>query len=503
MTKYIVYAHFNGDEEFAGTRSQRTLIETSMPTYRVSINEMEFVKNSANNITGKIANTNGEGISHNNVTIKITNPVGSVSTATIQANSNGVFSYNYTPTVDGEYTVMVTANATNTYNQAQTQITCVCGQKNTTLSISTLTKTVISENQILITCILEDANGDSVKSAPIKLYRDGSVTPLQTLNTNTDGAVTFKTAIKDIGSHYFVASFDGNTKYKESTTGRNDCTIEIIKHTISINPLDTVLYPTWKLRFNAIDERGKTISSTGFTVSITGNGNNYSYHGTTDSLGVFETPELNLSEGKATVTVTGGSWTYFERVDTSFEIYIYDVVENESKPTTFANVDVNFPYKQWTNLSNLSETNGGVATCGNVCSSDVLAGRNGSRNTPATIHCSNHNLFINNEVQIEGMEIKIKCRTRSCSSATAKPGINPPQLKLNNNLYNFTTGTNDGEIPYNVADWITCNLTNISSVDISNLEYELIFSKNTTTNPGIVEISEISCKITYIPVQED
>ena len=112
-----MYAHFNGDDEFAGTRSQRTFIETSTPTYRVKINEMDFVKNSANIITGKISDTNGVGISHNNLTIKITDPSNTNKTATIQSNSSGVFSYTYTPTLDGEYTVKVTANATNTYNQ--------------------------------------------------------------------------------------------------------------------------------------------------------------------------------------------------------------------------------------------------------------------------------------------------------------------------------------------------------------------------------------------------
>lgn len=503
MTKYIVYAHFNGDDEFAGTRSQRTLIETSLPTYRVTVDEMEFTKNTVNIITGKIANTNGEGISHNNVTIRITNPNGNVQNATIQANNNGVFSYNYTPTLDGEYIVLVIANATNTYNQAQAQITCVCGQKNTTLSISTMTKTVISENQILITCILEDANGDSVKSAPIKLYRDGSVTPLQTLNTNADGAVTFKTAIKDIGSHYFIASFDGNTKYKESTTGRNDCTIEIIKHTISINPLDTVLYPTWKLRFNAIDERGKTIGLTGFTVSITGNGNNYSYNGTTDSSGVFETPNLNLNSGKSTVTVTGGPWSYYEPVESTFDVYIYDNISSESSPNTVINTDVNIPYKQWVDLTNITNEDGKVAKCGTMCTTDILAGKNGSRNTPATLHCSNHNFNVVNIVQVNKFEIKIKCRTISCSSSTAKPGINPPQLRLNNQLYNFTVETNDGQIPYNNLGWITCTLTNITTNNLSNLEYDIIFPKNSTTNPGIVEIDNIKCELEYTPIQED
>lgn len=502
MTKYIVYAHFNGDEEFAGTRSQSTLIETSLPTYRVTVNEMEFTKNTVNIITGKIANTNGEGISHNNVTIKITNPVGSVSTATIQANSNGVFSYNYTPTVDGEYTVMVTANATNTYNQAQTQITCVCGQKNTTLSISTMTKTVISENQILITCILEDANGDSVKSAPIKLYRDGSVTPLQTLNTNTDGAVTFKTAIKDIGSHYFIASFDGNTKYKESTTGRNDCVIEIIKHTITINQIDTVIYPNWTLKFFAIDERGKRVSSTGFNVSITGNGNNYSYHGTTDSEGVFETPELNLNEGEAQVTVTGGSWAYHERVETTLHLQVYDVIDTECSPATVINTDVNIPYKQWVNLTNIAKEDGNVAKCGTICTSDVLAGRNGSRNTPSTLHCSDHDFNVVNFIQITKLKILMKCRTVSCSSATAKPGIALPQVKLNNQLYQFTAETSDNQIPYGNLDWISCTLTNDISNTLLNLEYDIIFPKNSTTNPGIVEIDNIKCELEFTPIQD-
>lgn len=503
MTKYIMYAHFNGDDEFEGTRSQRTIIETSLPTYRVTINEMEFTKNSVNIITGKITNTNGEGITHNNITIKITNPQGVLKTATIQANSSGVFSYDYTPTLDGDYTVLVIANATNTYNQAQAQINCICGQKNTVLSINTLTKTVISENQIILTCILEDANGESVKSVPVKLYRDGSVTPLQTVNTNSDGAVTFKTAIKEVGSHYFVASFEGNTKYKESTTGRNDCIIDILKHTITINPHDTILYPSWKLRFNAIDERGKNINSTGFTVSITGNGNNYTYTGTTDNTGTFETHALNLNVGKAHVTVTGGPWTYYERVESTFDVYIYGTINAEGIPNTISNVDVNIPYKQWVNLTNSTKEDGNVAKCGTICTNDVLAGKNGSRNTPATIHCNNHSFNVANIIQINKLELKVKCRTVSCSSSTAKPGITPPQVKLNNQLYNFIVETNDGQIPYNNLDWITCTLNNITTNNLSNLEYDIIFPKNSTSNPGIVEIDNIKCELEYTPIQED
>lgn len=505
MAKYVVYAQFDGDEEYNGTRSQRVHIETSMPTYRIQFVQKDFEKGVVNKIEGKILNTNGVGIAHNNLTLKITDPQGTVTTNTITANSTGSFSYNITPSRDGIYTVQLTANATNEYYQAVGTAEYVCGQKNTKITIDLQNKTIISNNQILVSCIVEDSDGNSVANVPIKLYEDGGVTPVQTLNTNRDGAVTFKRYIKEIGSHYFIATFDGSTKYKGSTTLQKDATVEIVKHTITIQQHDTITYPNWKLRWTAVQENGGVVGATGFNVAVTNNGQTNTYTLRTDENGYMETPSLNLQEGETTVRITGGSWAYHERVDSSFKVQSFDGILVDTVPQTISNGDVNIPYKPWVNLNNIAKEDLKVARCGTICQSDILAGKNGSRNTPATIICSNHDaqLDIGNIVDVDKLEIKIKCRTISCSSASAKPGVTPPTLKMNNRNYSFTTTASDGQIPFNTLGWITCTIENLTSTTLQNLNYQIVWNKNTNTNPGIVEIDQITCTLNYKPAQED
>lgn len=506
MTKYLLYAHFNGDEEYSSMRSSRTILETTDPTYRVELNPITELEYNVNNtITGTIKDSNGNGIACSNVSVQIQKIGASITTKTTSAGSNGTFSVTYKPTAEGQYNITAIAAAGNGYLEGRDTITAISGLKESILTIRTDNTKYIANQTISIVTNLTDNQGNHLANQQIKIFLDDSVTPITTATTNKNGSVTISQQISDIGEHYFVATYAGTTGVKPSSSNINDCRFTILRHTILVTPYETNLYDNWKFRCNAYAEDGTPIKQTTFKMVFSGNGTTVTYYPVTNNEGYMETVPLSLDNGEYNVRITGGPWTNYSEVDTSYKIVMLQPISMKMPVDSAVNTNSGLPYRVWDNLSNVTAEDGTVALCGKKCTdAEAIAGKNGSRHTPAPISC-NHNITISSDSTLVGCIVGMKCKTVSCSSASAKPKITAPTAKIGNKTKLFTCNTSDSQLPYGSLDWVYAefDVTKLSLYDFDNTELEIIFPANANTNPGQIQLDQIYTLVKFIPIQED
>lgn len=507
MTKYLLYAQFNGDEEYSSMRSSRTILETTEPTYKVqldTISELEFNVN--NTVTGMVKDSNGVGTPCSVITIEIrktgqSNPT----TKTVSAGNNGTFSFTFKPTEQGEYTITAIAHADYGYLEGRDSLVVISGMKESILTLRTDNKQYIANQTITLISTLTDEQGTPLANQDISIYMDDSQTPLTTQKTNANGSLTISQKIATIGDHYFVATYDGNTNIKPSSTNINDCRITILRHKVIVTPQEINLYKNWKLRFNVAAEDNTPIKQTTFKVTFSGNSISESYYPVTDATGYMETPSLNFNPGEYTVRITGGPWTNYDAVDTTTTIQILASVSLTASVSNVLNQNSALPYRVWENLSNVTKEDGTVALCGKKCTdAEAIAGMNGSRKTPAPLRM-NHNIDISSNATLTKCMVYMKCKTVSCSSASAKPKITAPTAKIGSKTQLFTCPTSDSQLPYGSLDWVYAefDVTKLSLYDFDNTELEIIFPANANTNPGQIQLDQIYTIVEFIPVQED
>lgn len=505
MTKYLLFAHFNGDEDFSSIRSSRSLLETTEPTYKIQFDQLSELKfNTNNTITGKVMDSNKNGVACSNVTIQITKTGQSSPTIkTTSAGTNGTFSITFKPTEQGEYTFVAIANAENGYLEGRDTMTAVSGMKESVLTIKTDNSQYIANQTITLIISLSDEQGTPVANENVSIFLDESTTPLFTQKTNKNGSLTISHKLSEIGEHYFTASFGGNASVKPSSTNIDDCHISILRHKISVTPHEVNIYPNWKLRFNAVAEDGTKIKQTTFKTGISGNGKSLIYYPKTNDNGYMETPALDLGEGEYKVRITGGPWDDYDVVDTTLYIQVLHSVSMTSSVSSVTNLNSNIPYRVWQNLSNVTSENGSVAQCGKKCTDiEAIAGRNGSYNTPAPLGMK-HNVEITSNSTLTKCVVGMKCKTVSCSSDSAKPKITAPTAKIGSKTQLFTCNTSDNQLPYKNLGWVLAefDVSKISVYDFDNTELEIIFPANANTNTGLIQIDHIYVLVEFIPQQ--
>ena len=506
MTKYLVYAHFNGDNDYSSMRSSRTIIETTTPRFRVQLDRIEELKyNVDNTVTGKVTDSNGTGISCSNITIKIIKTGQDTITKTVSAGANGIFSFVYKPLSQGEYTISATANAEKGYTAGTDEMTVISGLKDSVLTLKTDNTSYVANQTITLTASLTDNQGNALANQNIKLFLDNSTTPFTTLKTNKQGVVMTSQKLSSIGEHYFIAVYDGTTDIKPSSSNINDCKFRILKHVITVVPYENNIYNSWKLRYDVYTEGSNPITLTTFKIVITGANTSLTYSLKTNDKGYMETESLNLQPGEYEVHITGGPWANYDSVDLKYKIQVFNYDSVNVTPSSAINLYSDIPYRVWDNLSNITAEDGSVALCGKKCTSaEAIAGKNGSRNTPSTISCK-HNVSIVSNAVLKRCDIRMKCKTVSCSSASAKPKIMPPTAKIGTKTQLFTCNTSDGQLPYGELAWVTAsfNTNNISLYDLDSSDLEISFPSNANTNPGQIQIDQIIMEIDYIPQQEE
>lgn len=504
MTKYLLYAHFNGDQDYSSMRSSRTLLETTDPTYRVELSPITELEYNVNNtITGTIKDSNGNGIACSNVTVQI-QKVGtsSITTKTASAGNTGTFSVTFKPTAEGQYNITAIAAAGNGYLEGRDTITAISGLKESVLTIRTDNTQYIANQTISVVTNLSDSQGNPLANQPVKIYLDGSATPLKTVTTNKNGSVTISHQLATVGEHYLTATYDGSTGVKPSSTNINDCRFTILRHIISVTPYETNLYDNWKFRCNAYAEDGTPIKQTTFKLVFSGS-TTRTYYLVTNNDGYMETVPLDLASGEYNVRITGGPWTNYSEVDTSYKILILQPISMKMPVDSAVNTNSGLPYRVWDNLSNVTAEDGTVALCGKKCTdAEAIAGKNGSRNTPAPISC-NHNITISSDSTLVSCVVGMKCKTVSCSSASAKPKITAPTAKIGNKTKLFTCNTSDNQLPYGTLGWIlaTFDSNSLALSDFDNTNLEIIFPANDNTNTGQVQIDQIYTQVEFIPKQ--
>lgn len=507
MTKYILYAHFNGDDDYSSMRSSRSILETTDPTYRVELDNMSELEYNVNNtITGTVKDSNGNGIACSNMIVQIQRTgVSGTTNKTATAGENGRFSVTFKPTVQGEYNITAIANAENGYLEGRDTITVISGLKDSVLTIRTDNTQYISNQTITIITNLSDSQGNPLANQQVSIYLDDSPTPIATPTTNKNGTVTISQQITEIGEHYFVASYDGNASVKPSSTNINDCRFTILRHTILVTPYETNLYANWKFRCNVYAEDSTPIKQTTFKVVFSGNGTSRTYYLVTNNEGYMETIPLDLGTGEYNVRITGGPWTNYSEVDSTYKILILQPVSLKMPVDSAVNSHSEIPYRVWENLSNITAEDGTYALCGKKCTSaEAIAGKNGSRHTPSPISC-NHNITLSSESTLVSCIVGMKCKTVSCSSASAKPKITAPTAKIGSKTKLFTCNTSDNQLPYGDLGWILAefNVNNISLADFDNTKLEVIFPGNDNSNPGQIQIDNIYTKVEFIPQQAE
>ena len=235
-----IYAELD-DEHYIANKSNTVNVTNKVAT-TITLDEITNAKvNEETTITGTL--TYGDNVPVENQKVTIT--IGEESFESDATDSEGKFTYTYTPTAPGKIAVSAKFNANDYYldsNEASINVTVTSA---TTLAFDELDEGFIvkvGDGAVELNGTLKDANGNGVADKEIK-FTVGEAE--STVTTDSEGKFTYVFTPETIGENLITAVFDGDEVYSLSygnitVTVKADTQITLEAITTPVNVGDKV-----------------------------------------------------------------------------------------------------------------------------------------------------------------------------------------------------------------------------------------------------------------------
>lgn len=168
-------------------------------------------------ISGKITDENGKAIANAQVKILING-----SPKTLKADTNGVFTYNYTMSKLGTNNITVTYAGSTNYEETNTTTTVEISKKRAVITLNPI-KSVNQKENITITGKITDNDGNFISGAHVRITINNRP---KTLTADASGVFTHTYTMSKEGTNNITAIFNGNNNYEATNT---TMTVEVIK----------------------------------------------------------------------------------------------------------------------------------------------------------------------------------------------------------------------------------------------------------------------------------
>ena len=513
MTDYLVYAEWDGNDEYKSCTSNYFIASFLYMRYGITITASDTVVQKDDSITIKgtlkdlVDNTT---VSYTgDITLVTDDPDENHFEEAIKVTSANTFTTTQKLSSTGVYTFYVKIG-TYTSNT----LTVRTDKQPTTLTLTSSQTPIFVDESITIKTTLTDTNGNPLGNKKIELYdlNTSTTTPLTTIKTNSAGVATTTRKLTKIGTqvYNFQAKYNAEGLYNASTS--NSKAVSVNKHKLHFNLNQQVVYPGNYLSGTLLDESNKPVPSVQLVFSFSDTSfTDYTAYTKADE-GTIQTNPYNFTGTSITVTIkNSNTLAKYESFTTTKTIQVYSEETTQNTTITAVNNGTDTHYRNWNNLSNIITTDNQYARCGGKLTStrEAIASSSGTHNTPTPILINNMGIPVSDNATIKSMTITMNARTL-CGGKGSSIQIPIPTVNLNGITSQKMFEEDDSTIKYIIGNTFnnyttTFNNLNLkgSVVNKSNFYANITFGKNTSYELGAVEIDSVIITVTYYPEQGD
>lgn len=502
MVEFNFKTKFEGDNQYLPSQSSTVTINSVKGNIHLDVAQLENIDtNIPLTIYATCTNKFGDPVQGLTVNYSITDPSSIVSNQQAITDGNGVASIQYTPTLDGTYSISIQSNGNNYYNASNSELLSFMTGKLATILTFVVNKnsSVIGED-ITLSGTLTDINNVPIANANISF---NGIT--ETTTTNNAGNFNIIINSLGLGSHELSAVYTESNKYlgAESTLQ----TVTVNKRDSTIVFKNTILIRGQRLYIQLTDSLGNRIAGERVNFTILSLPND-SASVITDSDGVAHVG-LDISPAYHSISVEylGNDSINPSTETASIRINSYAVVEKYASKCLHDTLS-GVPYKNWPLLVNgeYNCTNGAEIVCGSK--SSPIATASGSYNTPRGVLFRDFGLNIPSDATIKHLIVKWTDKVTNSSggsSSNISCAVHAEQVRIMNIGTGNTGALKDNlKATYEGTDHnIAFNNPNatVSGVNSTNLGVLLKWGKNTKSNPGLMKCSKVRIRCEYIPYQ--
>ncbi|MGI6565609.1 Ig-like domain-containing protein [Methanosphaera sp.] len=521
MSEYLVYALWEGNDEYNSTSSNYLLMTFNNREYFITLssNYSNIQPGASVQIEGIVTEIVDNSINNtdiqNSITLTETSPSGTVTEYSIDNYdlNTHIFTKTVTLPESGVYTYSASIpSGTNNKGGKSNTITVNTDKINTTTSLSASSTSIYVDKTITLTAALRDAKGNRVTGAPVTFYYtttgNNTYTKISTVKTNIQGNAIISYTPSQVSTYTFKAEFEGQSSYIAS---EKIMTVTTKQHLLDFSLNQSVVYPNYFISGRLFNEDKQLVNNKKLTVSFQdSNGNTIfsNYTGYTNREGYINTSTYKFTGNTVNIKVqytatTGDKYKSFTK------IFTIPVLTNESVTNTTltgVNTSTNIPYRTWNNLTNILTLNNSYARCGGRSGHplELIAGAAGSRKIPAPIKLTNFGFDIPDDCIIREVTVSINMRSL-CSGIGTKLKIPLPTINLNGITSQKMTGSD--YIPDKTFQTFNTTFTGLSipssTINKSTFNILTTFEANQQYDTGAVEIDQIKITVKYIPNQGD
>lgn len=521
MSEYLVYAVWDGNDDYNATSSNYLLMTFNNREYFITLssNYSNIQQGASVQIQGVVTEIIDNSIKNtdiqNSITLTETSPSGTVTEYAIDNYDTNTHSFTktLTPSESGVYTYSASIpSGTNNKGGKSNSITVNTNKVSTTTTLTASSTNIIVDKSITLTASVKDAKGNRVTGVPVTFYyqtkENTSYTKISTVKTNIQGNAIISYTPSTVSTYTIKAVFEGQGNY---TASEKTITVTTKQHTLDFTINQSVLYPNYFISGRLFNEDKQLVNNKKITVSFKdSNGNTLftSYTGYTNTNGYVKTNTYKFITDTVTITVqyTATTEDKYKSFTKTFTIPVLPNVSVTNTTITGVNTSTDYPYRVWNNLSNILSLDNKYARCGGRKGypRELIASASGSRKTPAPIKLTNFGFDIPDDCIISEVTVSINMRSL-CSGIGTKLKVPLPKINLNNITSQKMTGSD--YIPDKTFTTFTTTFTGLSikSSTINDSAFNILatFEANQQYDTGAVEIDQITVTVKYIPSQGD
>lgn len=242
-------------------------------------------------VKGKLVDEKGNGISGENVTVKVNGKEYKVTTG-----SDGSYSKTVTADTSGKNNVTVTYNGSEKYLSTSNKTTFNVEKSATKLTVNKINDTSIG-SKAKVTGKLLDETGKAVSNATIKVTVDGKT---YTTKTNNDGSFAVDAVTNTSGKLKVKVNYSGSDNYTSSST-TSTVTVKKLDVIVKVKSVTVVIGENMTFTATVTDKKGKKVNGGNLIFKL--NGISYNTNKRFDNSST--TPyKFTVKDGKVTLTLT-------------------------------------------------------------------------------------------------------------------------------------------------------------------------------------------------------
>jgi hypothetical protein len=521
MSEYLVYAVWDGNDDYNATSSNYLLMTFNNREYFITLSSdyTNIQQGASVQIQGVVTEIIDNSIKNtdiqNSITLTETSPSGTVTEYAIDNYNTNTHSFTktITPTESGVYTYSAKIpSGTNNKGGKSNSITINTNKVSTTTTITASSTNITVDKTITLNALLKDSKGNRVTGVPVTFYYqttgNTTYTKISTVKTNITGNAIISYTPSTVSKYTFKAVFEGQGNY---TASENTVTVTTKQHTLDFTLNQSVLYPNYFISGRLFNEDKQLVNNKKLTVSFkdtSGNTLFSNYSGYTNSNGYIKTSTYKFATDSVVITVqyTATNGDKYKSFSKSFTVPILTSTSATNTNISGVNTSTNVPYRTWNNLSNILSLDNNYSRCGGRKGypRELIASAAGSRKTPAPIKLTNFGFDVPDDCIIREVTVSINMRSL-CSGIGTKLKVPLPTINLNDITSQKMTGSD--YIPDKTFTTFKTTFTGLSikssTLNSSSFNILTTFEANQQYDTGAVEIDQIQITVKYIPNQGD